>query len=309
MGGTTSITFEKQANLHCYESTFGADYETLQYAMNSCISNPTCGAVYEQACEDLTFTVRLRDGDDEALLAAIVKKVTLPPPVGGNSQNSAFTTATEVYEVQHTGVVNSITIMPGSMVSNEADYLKIRSSSIHYPLDVHFSIKPSNGAIRTCVKSFVTGASSEGSCVHVKRGALLAFQAYSNFRTEQKYELTGGSKWASEAAGCADFCLSRTDCTAFLHVIKTEGSAPTSDSCLLLGMPPDFTYPDDLIPVDGMLQVSDFYVRDIALNNNRTGNQDVESGGGESGAQGSFSMLPGGLVTFLLAIGVWAALI
>jgi len=168
-----------------------------------------------------------------------------------------------------------------------------------YPFIVQFSIKPANGAIRTCVKGFTSGSSTEGSCVHVKKGYLLSFEAHSNFRTEEKYRLTdkiiSAAVLAKEehlrkeglsltSSDCAKFCLDSSDCNAFLYVIKSGESAPTTDSCILLTMPSDFIYPDNLIPVDGMIQVSDFYVREMTGNNTGSGNQIATGEGGSSSA-------------------------
>lgn len=75
--GMTSITFEIEPGAHCHSSSFGQDYADLNYAKNSCISNPECGAVYEQACTDIEYNVVLRDSEDLSALTTVLVTVTV----------------------------------------------------------------------------------------------------------------------------------------------------------------------------------------------------------------------------------------
>lgn len=112
--------------------------------------------------------------------------------------------------------------------------------------------------------------------MHMKMGSLLSFVPYLNLRmlTDQ-YVVQ--ADWATSAAECADECLalggSSADdsdkdnwpCTGFLYIIREKGMPPASTSCKLVKMPPNFLAPAGLVSVDGTLEVSDFYQRELPI--------------------------------------------
>jgi len=116
------------------------------------------------------------------------------------------------------------------------------------------------------LRGYQPTASPEGSCLHVKRGALLDFKVYSNFGAPDIYMLPRRATWTSGPAKCAELCLGAELCNAFTYTIRENGNPPSVISCRLLQIPTEMNPPMGLMAKDGVLDVVDFYDREIVVN-------------------------------------------
>jgi len=286
--GPTSITYEVQGAQQCYGYVFGQEYEDLQYAKNACVSNPSCGAVYEQACQNLEYEVTITNANDLETFSTALVTVTIPPARPGDEIiSNTF--------IQTSAVIGDTVLLKDSTNVNPVPKAPVAASL--YPFKILMSVKPKYGAIRTCVRGYVPTPSPEGSCLHVKKGSLLEFSVYSNYAAGEQYVIS--ATYTSSAADCATLCLQTSTCNAFAYTIRENGNPPTLISCKLLQMPPkeQFTPPMGLIPKDGVLDVVDFYQREHFTN--ATLGDSTEETDTQSGAFGAPS--PNSLVLFFSA--------
>ncbi|CAD7941425.1 unnamed protein product [Amoebophrya sp. A120] len=269
--GPTSITYERHDGKQCYGFAFGQEYTDLQYARNACVSNPNCGAVYEQSCSNLEYEVTITNQNDlDSFSGAMVEIVTPPERPGETSPPPERKVGIQAVIGTTVLLKDSKPIFP-TPVPTPATSCNVKPATCTsavcclyvYPYKILMSVKPQYGAIRTCVRGYQPTQSLEGSCLWVKVGALLQFTAFSNFAAADQYILPQGAIYAAEPAKCAEMCLAHTQCNAFAYTIRENGNPPTLISCRLLKMPPrdQFTPPMGLIPQDGVLDVVDFYHR------------------------------------------------
>lgn len=130
------------------------------------------------------------------------------------------------------------------------------------------------GHIRLCKRIFAQHYSSEGSCLHVKTGALLSFQVKSNMRTAK--ELVYMVQFAMKSADCGQKCLDDGDCQGFMFYHKVDGEPKMDDNCVFVNLPEGFDSSGDLIRVDGQLDVVDFYERVYLSNATDTGGRTIQ---------------------------------
>ncbi|CAD7929365.1 unnamed protein product [Amoebophrya sp. A25] len=254
--GPTSITYEVISGQHCGGFIFGQEYTDLQYAKNACVSNPSCGAVYEQACQDLEYDVIITNTNDLAALTTAMVTVTVPPARPGGVQESRT-------------IIGQSALIGDTTLVKDSEYAAgppPTSAAAIFPFPVKLKVKPKYGAIRTCVRGYQPTNSPEGSCLHVKRGALLEFTVFSNFGASDSYIIPNGAVYTDTAAKCAELCLQVTICNAFTYTIRENGNPPTVISCRMLQMPPNLQPPLGLLPADGVLDVVDFYKREQHVN-------------------------------------------
>merc|ERR1712194_275630 len=106
----------------------------MGYAKNACVSNPDCGAVYEQACAHLEYDVAITNQNDLNLLTTAMITITIPPARVGDPVMTQ-------QEIGASSLIGSTTLLKGSVYVNE--FPKI----VEFPFTMRLSVKPKYGAI------------------------------------------------------------------------------------------------------------------------------------------------------------------
>lgn len=138
------------------------------------------------------------------------------------------------------------------------DYETLSTEEIPFYVKFNMAV---DGDIRLCRKGFLQHESQEGSCLHVKTGALLSFNVKSNMKTIEEMMTT--RQFAFKAAECAELCLADDGCHGFMFYHKVDGEPKMDDNCVFVQLPPGFDSSQDTIRVDGQLDVIDFYEREM----------------------------------------------
>ncbi|CAD7929377.1 unnamed protein product [Amoebophrya sp. A25] len=265
-----AIKFDVRPKLHCRSFIFGPKFTDLKLARNYCISDNLCGAVYEYACQDLSYNVTIGNSLD---LAVLYDHLSVTP--------TAYTTIDDPIGTMHVLVtrktsLNGDTLILGSRVMQPKNVSGHLNPPSTYPFSVEFSIKPMHGELHLCALDYVATPSEEGSCVHHKTGSLLEFRPYGNLaaplsKVTQNIYCIAQTDGGCSAAFCAEACLAMDNtCNAFQYVARENGNHQRL--CQLLMMPPYplFAPPKGLQPMDGTLDVTDFYYRIIKQNETAT---------------------------------------
>eukprot|EP00397_Hematodinium_sp_SG-2012_P040034 GEMP01043807.1.p1 GENE.GEMP01043807.1~~GEMP01043807.1.p1 ORF type:complete len:446 (+),score=39.46 GEMP01043807.1:237-1574(+) len=216
-------------NTHCFENSYDVLFFTYVEAKSMCDQMAECVGIYDYECSRMLVEVTFIAGEQD-------KWERFNKTLGSNH-----------------ALVSDFTDTDGAVIpmgSNIAVKDQGKMSEPRLPLTINMDL-PVKGLLRLC-RLNTNSRSDEGSCLHLKTGALLEFTLHPNTRgiAEVKLVIT-----VKKVDLCGEACLDMSECDSFLYLHKSQGDDITIDNCNLQGKVKSKEI------LDGSIEVADLYIK------------------------------------------------